>query len=149
MITGIDHAALSVANMARSLAFYRDLIGFEPVRVLDCPPETHLDEVVGMPGCTARIAHLKLGGTMLELFEYRDPRGRPIPRDHRQADLGFIHLGMRSGDVRGDYERLKAEGVRFVREPMEFRPGVWITYFYGPDGEVCELRETPEDDDDK
>ena len=34
--------------------------------------------------------------------------------------------------------------VEFISEPVEFRPGVWIVYFCGPDGEVCELRETPD-----
>ena len=35
------------------------------------------------------------------------------------------------------FERLKKQGVRFFGEPFEFRSGVWIVYFYGPDGEVC------------
>ena len=25
--------------------------------------------------------------------------------------------------------------------PIEYRPGVWNAYFYGPDGETCELRQ--------
>jgi len=29
---------------------------------------------------------------------------------------------------------------------VEFRPGVWIVYFHGPDGEVCELRQVPQGD---
>jgi catechol 2,3-dioxygenase-like lactoylglutathione lyase family enzyme len=144
MISALDHVALSVKDLDRSLAFYRDLLGLEVVRVLDCPPDTHLDEVVGMPGCSARIAHLKLGEGMLEIFEYADPRGRPLPPGHRQADHGWVHLGFTSSDTRSDYERLRAQGVRFIREPLEFRPNVWICYFYGPDGEVCELRQTEE-----
>jgi hypothetical protein len=32
--------------------------------------------------------------------------------------------------------------VRFLGKPVEFRPGVWIFYFFGPDGEVCEMRQT-------
>jgi len=27
---------------------------------------------------------------------------------------------------------------------VEFRPDVWVAYFYGPDGEVCEIRQKPE-----
>ena len=79
---------------------------------------------------------------MIELFEYRDPKGNPIPVDRKQADIGIIHMGLTSSDARADYKRLKEHGVRFVSEPVEFRPGVWIFYFYGPDGEVCELRQT-------
>lgn len=142
MIKHIDHVALSVADLERSLAFYRDIIGFEVIRILECGPEMRLGDVNGMPDCTARIAHLQLGDSMLELFEYQNPPGKEIPPDHKQADHGFTHLGFTSTDARADYERLKKQGIRFFSEPIEFRPGVWIFYFYGPDGEVCELRES-------
>ena len=95
-----------------------------------------------MPDCVARIAHLKSGQNMLELFEYIKPTGKKIPKDHKQADNGFIHAGFKSSDVRNDYLRLKEEGVNFISEPVEFRKDVWICYFYGPDGEVCEIRQT-------
>jgi len=143
MIDGLDHAALSVSDVDRSIAFYHGLLGFEVIRVFETPPGSPLGDAVGMPGCIARIAHLRHAGKMVELLEYRQPSGRPIPRDYKQADLGWIHLGLKSTDARADYARLKAQGVRFVHEPIEFRPNVWIAYFYGPDGEMCELRETP------
>jgi catechol 2,3-dioxygenase-like lactoylglutathione lyase family enzyme len=142
MITNIEHVALSVANLERSIAFYRDIIGFKVARILECEPEMRLGDVNGMPGCTARIAHLYLGNNMLELFEYQNPQGKKIPADRNQADHGFIHLGLTSTDAQADYERLKERRVKFLSKPIEFRPGVWIFYFYGPDGEVCELRES-------
>lgn len=142
MIQSIDHTALSVSNLERSIRFYRDLLGFTVVRILEPAPELPLGRVVGMPGATARIAHLEFGGKMLELFEYQEPAGRPPRPDARQADLGWIHMGLTSTDTRADYRRLVKEGVRFFGEPVEFRPGVWIVYFSGPDGEVMELRQT-------
>jgi glyoxylase I family protein len=142
MITKLDHVAISVADLERSLRFYRDIIGFEVIRMLECDTSTKLGEVTGMPECAARIAHLQAGDSMLELFEYSSPQGRTISLDRKQADHGLIHLGFTSQDVRGDCARLKQAGVNFISEPVEFRPGVWIVYFYGPDGEVCELRET-------
>ena len=141
MIKSIDHVALSVANLERSLEFYQDILGCKVIRILECGPEMRLGDVNGMPDCTARIAHLDLGGRMLELFEYQNPRGKEIPADHKQADLGYIHFGVSSTDARADYQRLKEYGIKFFSEPIEFRPGVWIFYFYGPDGEVCEVRE--------
>jgi catechol 2,3-dioxygenase-like lactoylglutathione lyase family enzyme len=142
MITNVDHVALSVASLDRSIAFYRDIIGFKVERILECGPEMRLGDVNGMPGSTARIAHLTLRNNMLELFEYQTPQGKRIPPDHKQADNGLIHLGLASTDARTDYEKLKEYGVKFLSEPIEFRSGVWIFYFYGPDGEVCELRES-------
>ncbi|HUJ76646.1 MAG TPA: VOC family protein, partial [bacterium] len=106
MITALEHVALSVASLERSLSFYRDVLGFTLARVIESPPSMRLGDVVGLPGCAARIAHLTLGSTMLELFEYVDPRGAPIPAHRTQADNGFIHIGLRSTDTRADWARL-------------------------------------------
>lgn len=144
MIQRFDHAAISVSNLERSLAFYRDVLGLELLRILEPDPSLPLGTVVGMPGARARIAHLMLGPTMIELFEYQQPVGHPMPDEARQADHGHIHFGLRSDDVLADAERLKQHGVQLLSEPVEFRPDVWIVYFRGPDGEVIELRETPE-----
>lgn len=141
MIKALEHTALSVSNLERALTFYRDILGFKVERILEPAPERDLGRINGLPGCTARIAHLTLGPCMLELFEYLNPRGKPIPQDKTQADLGFIHIGLTSTDVKGDYEKLKALGVEFYGEPVEFRPGVWVVYFQGPDGETVELRQ--------
>ncbi len=141
MITRLDHIGLSVSSLERSLAFYRDHFGMEVERILEPSPERDLGRINGLPGCRARIAHLRKGEAMLELFEYLEPRGKPLPAGHRQADLGFIHMGIASTDVREDYRVLSARGVRFYSEPVEFRPGVWVAYFFGPDGETVELRQ--------
>ena len=145
MIKRLEHVALSVDDMELSLVFYRDLLGMRVIR--DLEPGLggeKLGMVVGMPGCRARIVHLDLGGAMLELFQYLDPIGKPLPPEYRQADIGFTHIGLSSDDVRSDYRKLKAEGVEFFSEPVEFRSNVWIVYFRGPDGEVCELRQGEE-----
>jgi len=141
MIKGIDHIALSVSDLERSISFYTEIFGLEVIRVIECPPEKGLGKIAGVPGCSARIAHIKSGETMLELFEYRRPRGKSLPSDRSQADIGFIHIGFTSTDARADYKRLKSLGIETFSEPVEFRPGVWLFYFYGPDGEVCEVRE--------
>lgn len=139
----LEHMALSVADIQRSIQFYCDVLGLELIREMECGPDTPLGQVVGLPGCRARIAHLMCGDTMLELFEYIEPRGEAVGPGRRQADHGFIHIGFQSSDVPGDFVELQRRGVRFVHDPIEFRPGVWIAYFYGPDGEVCEVRQTP------
>jgi len=142
MISKLEHTALSVADLDRSLAFYRDLLGFELIRIIEPRDDELLGTVAALPGAKARIAHLELGGSMLELFEYVKPRGAALPPDRPQSDLGCIHIGLSSDNVRTDVERLKEQGVEFLSEPVEFRPGVWVVYFRGPDGEVCELRQT-------
>ena len=92
---GIEHVGLSVADLDRSLAFYRDLLGLKVVRIIEDNPQAKLGEIVGMPGAIARIAHLESAGSMLELFEYQNPLGKEIPKDRTQADHGFIHIGFK------------------------------------------------------
>lgn len=140
MITQLEHTALSVAHLDRSLAFYRNILGFQLVRIIEPRDDTLLATITGLPEARARIAHLQLGNQMLELFQYLQPRGQAAART--QADYGFNHIGFRTDDARGDYRRLQGLGVEFLSAPVEFRPGVWVAYFRGPDGEVCELRQT-------
>src|SRR3989304_4557079 len=66
VIGRLDPAALSVLDLDRSIAFYRDLLGLQLVRILECPPLIRLREVVGMPAFTARIAHLASGDFTLD-----------------------------------------------------------------------------------
>ena len=47
-----DHAALSVSNLEKSTAFYVDLLGFEKSEIIECPPESGLGNIVGLPGQT-------------------------------------------------------------------------------------------------
>jgi catechol 2,3-dioxygenase-like lactoylglutathione lyase family enzyme len=142
MITNLEHIGLSVSDLERSIDFYCKNLNCQVIRIIEADPKLKLGQVVGMNDCLARIAHLKAGNTMLELFEYLEPRGKKIPENKRQADLGFIHAGFTSTDVRDDYRRMKENGVQFISEPVEFRPNVWICYFHGPDREVCEIRES-------
>ncbi len=142
MITNLEHVGLSVSNLDRSVDFYCKNLNCEVIRIIEANLENKLGTVVGLNGCSARIAHLKAGENMLELFEYKVPLGKKLSKNHKQADLGFIHAGFTSTNVREDYQTMKGNGVRFVSEPVEFRPNVWICYFFGPDSEVCEIRES-------
>jgi len=137
----LEHIALSVSSLQRSICFYRDLLGMEMVEIIECPPEHRLGDIVAIPRCSARLAKLKSGQTILELFEYLAPRGKAISSDRTQADNGLTHLGFASRDIHSDYKKLKEHGVKFYSEPIEYRPNVWNAYFYGPDGKTCEKRQ--------
>jgi len=141
MALKLHHTGLSVTDLDRSIAFYGDLLGFKVLRIIEAEPEGKLGEVVNVPGACARLAHLALGDAILELLEYSYPRGRAIPTEYTMADTGFSHICLASDDILSDYLRLKGRGVRFYTEPMEYRPGVRMAYFWGPDGETCELRQ--------
>lgn len=141
MIESIEHVGLSVSDLERSTEFYCRNFGFRVLRTIE--GSELVGNIVGMPGCKVTIVHMAKGDSVLELFHYREPIGKLIPEDRKQADKGFSHIGFRSSDVRKDYLKLKEAGVRFISEPVELRKGVWLCYFFGPDGEVGEIRESP------
>lgn len=139
MFTRMDHAAVSVKDMEAAIAFYRDVIGME--KVFDREFDTELARLIGIEGTRVRVVHMKLGESVVELFDYHYPQGREPRPDARQSDYGLTHIGFIVEDFWPTYRRLVERGVRFLGEPVEVRPGVFVAYFHGAEHEVCEMRE--------
>ena len=139
MFTRLDHAAMSVKDMEKVIAFYTEIVGMEKTfdRVFDTP----MARLIGVPGTQVRIVHLKLGTGVLELFDYAYPPGREPRPDRQQSDFGLIHIGFIVEDFWPTYNRLVEKGVRFLGEPVNIREGVHVAYFHGAEYEVCEIRE--------
>jgi catechol 2,3-dioxygenase-like lactoylglutathione lyase family enzyme len=139
----LHHAGLTVTDLERSLAFWRDALGMEVVldQVRD---DAYLGEVVGHPGADCRMVHLAFGGegARVELFEYRAPRVEPAPVA-RPAQPGFAHVCVRADGLRELLERLEAAGGRRVSDPVEVTAGAnrgaLAVYVRDPDGHVVEL----------
>jgi len=140
LINCLGHVGLSVSDMNRSLEFYRDFLGMEVLMELDITDD-RIERVIGEMGAQCKIVHLKLGENILELFQYHNPERKNLAADLRQSDIGLTHLGFEIDHFQEHLEALRKRNVEFLGEPVEFRPGVWVVYFRGPDGEVCEFRE--------
>lgn len=139
MFTRVEHVGMSVRDIDAAIAFYRDVIGAEVV--LDRVFGDELGEVIGVERTQARIVHMRLGDTIVELFHYREPQGRERRPDFGPADLGLTHIGFSVTDFWGTCRHLQERGVRFLGKPVEFRPNVFVAYFYGAEGEICEMKE--------
>ncbi|UCF92430.1 MAG: VOC family protein [Desulfobacterales bacterium] len=139
MFTRLDHVAMSVKDMDKAIAFYRDVIGLE--KAFDREFDTPMAKLIGIEGAKVRVVHMKLGDAFVELFHYRHPQGRPPDRNHLQNDYGLTHIGFMVEDFQGTYQHLRDKGVRFLGKPVEIRPGVFVAYFHGVEHEVCEIRE--------
>lgn len=139
MFLRMDHAALSVRDMDKAITFYTDMIGMEKTfdRVFDEP----MARLIGVPDTKVRIVHMRLNNSVVELFDYQYPLGRDPRPDMQQADYGMIHIGFLVDDFHNTYQRLLANGVQFLGEAVEIRPGVWVAYFHGAEHEVCEMRQ--------
>jgi catechol 2,3-dioxygenase-like lactoylglutathione lyase family enzyme len=138
----MHHTGLTVSDLERSIAFYRDLLGFEVLMTQE-KEGGYLGEIVGYPDVYVKMAHLALPGSehRLELFEYVRPAGEA--RALEPKHVGATHVCMTVDDIQAVYERLRSAGVDFFTAPVLVDSGVNKgkvgVYFRDPDGIILEL----------
>ena len=98
-ITRPHHTGLQVADLARSVAFYRDVLGFEEVFSWN-PQAPYIGELVGYPDVDIHAAILRPpdSDVFLELLEYRNVERTPV--DTRTANPGTAHIAFFVDDLR-------------------------------------------------
>jgi catechol 2,3-dioxygenase-like lactoylglutathione lyase family enzyme len=140
-----SHVGITVRDLDRSVRFYHDLIGLEivtePSPWFDGP---ELGHGVGVPGAALRQVCLRLGGTMIELLEYRTPPS-PTERPLLSHSIGASHIAFQVDDIRAAKAELEDAGVAFYSDINVVDDGVlagwrWV-YFADPDGYPLELVE--------
>ncbi|MGE0627071.1 MAG: VOC family protein [Hyphomicrobiaceae bacterium] len=118
----IDHVALDVADLERSVDFYTRQFGFR--RYYDQTTPAGL-----------KISYLELGPTVLELVGRKPEKG-----------MAGFHFCLITDDFEGAVAKLRGEGIPFVtpphptdaRKPEE--TGWRRVVFQGLDGEHIEIR---------
>jgi len=147
MIRGIHHTAISTRNLATSLAFYRDLLGFEPVMDFSWPEgTTDINRTHQLEQTAARVVMLRAGNSMIELFEYATPNPLAADPARRLCDHGITHFCLDVDDIDSEVERLRAGGMQFHCDPVDYGT-VKCTYGRDPDGNVIELQEVKSPND--
>jgi catechol 2,3-dioxygenase-like lactoylglutathione lyase family enzyme len=140
VIVGIHHTALTVSDIDRSLAFYRDLFGLAVQSDREVERD-YVEQITGVPGAHQRLVHLCGYGQRIELIEYKAPRGEP--RARRLQDAGSAHICFISDDLDAEVERLQAAGVSFRSLPVTTTSGPNTggrgIYVEDPDGNACEV----------
>ncbi|HEX6438572.1 MAG TPA: VOC family protein [Candidatus Binatia bacterium] len=115
LFLGIDHTAMAVSDTARSLDFYREILGLKLVGESENygTEQEHLNQVFGSK---VRISGLRAqSGPGVEFLDYLTPRdGRPTPHDTRANDLWHWQTAIRVGRADAAAERLNNSRVRFV-----------------------------------
>jgi catechol 2,3-dioxygenase-like lactoylglutathione lyase family enzyme len=136
-----NHVGLTVSDLDRSVAFYRDLLGFTVRYQRGEVTAEYMPRLVGLPGARLKIAGLDLPGLHLDLLQYLAPPG--ATEASRTCDIGNGHLGFTVDDIHAAYRRLSAAGVRFKSEPVAITQGPnqggWAVYFTDPDGITLEM----------
>ena len=144
--SGIHHTGYTVADLDRSVAFYRDLLGCEVLASQE-KQGGYLAAIVGYPDAHVRMAHLRVPGDghVLELFQYLAPPGGAVEAEPK--NVGASHLCFLTDDLPGLYERLLSAGAEFVSPPVAVDTGInaggYGLYLRDPDGILVELFQPP------
>ena len=140
-----NHVGLTVSDLPRSIAFYRDILGFHIAYERGEVTAEYMPRLVGIPGARLKIAGLDIPGLHLDLIEYLEPKGDSSAGP--TSDVGNAHIGFTVDDLWSAYRELSAAGVAFKSEPVSPTTGPnkggWAIYFVDPDGVTLEMIQRP------
>jgi catechol 2,3-dioxygenase-like lactoylglutathione lyase family enzyme len=145
-VQSIAAVGFTVSDMDRSVAFYRDVLMFEPVSDVEVDGPEY-DQLWGIFGVRARIVRMRLGDQQLELTEFLSPPDlRPIPAPSYSNDLWFQHFAIVVRNMEEAWARLRQHHVRQISPRPQTIPvsnsvaaGVQAIKFRDPDGHNLEL----------
>ena len=139
MIKGFEHVGISVSNLDRSVAFYRDAFGMEVVAAKSFGGELY-ERLLALRGVKGRVATLEGHNLQIELFEFRIPEpGRGIANPPL-SELGISHFCLLVDDIDVEYQRLRERGVIFHSPPTGDEAAKAV-FARDPDGNAFELIE--------
>ena len=102
-VKAINHIAVVVDDMERSLSFWRDALGMELHELRDVPAEK------------SQVAFLPLAGSEIELVKpTSDDSG--IAKYLAKRGPGMHHICVEVNDIHGMLAQLKSKGIRLINE---------------------------------
>jgi catechol 2,3-dioxygenase-like lactoylglutathione lyase family enzyme len=146
-IISADHTGITVSNLERSLAFWRDVLGFELSHTAHQTGEM-AKEITGVAGAEIKLAVLKApGGHKIELLEYLAPPDRKQHVNLRPCDVGSVHVALIVDDLDAVLERIAASGWKAAGKPQTLKTGPnagkRVVYVRDPDGTTIEFMQQP------
>ena len=141
-IVSADHTGITVSNLERSLAFWRDVLGFELSHTAHQTGEL-AEEITGVEGAEIKLAVLRPpGGHKIELLQYLAPADRERA-SLRPCDVGSVHVALLVHDLDAVLERIAASDWKAAGKPRTLQSGPnankRVVYVRDPDGTTIEL----------
>jgi glyoxylase I family protein len=137
-IERFSHVCIRVSSMPRSVAFYREVLGFDVVFDVELAGEP-LAKVTGESGAHGRMVGGLLGGTTVELLEITsradEPRARAAP------SLGYTNISLSVVGLDAVHDR--ASSLHLSPGPIVDIGGVRMFFLADPDGTPIEIIEYP------
>lgn len=143
-VSRIDHVGITVSDVDRSIAFYRDVIGLRVIAD-GLANEPEIAQLLGLDSVRLRIADLDSGdGRIIELIQYLEPKGRQMKFE--SSDVATTHIAFSVDNLAAVRERLTSAGATLTsREPVTINEpggafdGSICFYLRDPDGVILEL----------
>lgn len=142
----LDHIAVTVSDLNRSLAFYRDTLGMKEVERHHLEGET-ISKMAAKSGVVLDVVRLCAPDSpqiLIDLQQYSSPQGKVS--DAKVGDVAHSHFCFGVPDVWGAYRELSAQGVEFISEPVTFHlesGTLHVVWMKDPDGFLLELVTSP------
>ena len=145
-IIAADHTGITVSNLERSLAFWRDALGLELSHRAHQTGEL-AQEITGVVGAEISLAVLKTpGGHKIELLEYLAPPDRRQV-DPRPCDVGSVHVALTVDNLDAVLRAIAAFGWSASGQPQMLQSGPnagkRVVYVRDSDGTTIELMQPP------
>jgi glyoxylase I family protein len=145
-IIAADHTGITVTNLERSLAFWRDILGFELSHQAHQSGDLAA-EITGVAGAEILIAVLKTPtGHKLELLEYLAPPDRKHVAP-RPCDVGSIHVALTVDNLDAMLSAIAPFGWKAAGTPQTLasgpNAGKRVVYIRDADGTTIELMQPP------
>jgi catechol 2,3-dioxygenase-like lactoylglutathione lyase family enzyme len=144
-IKKVDAIGITVSQMARSVKFYSEVLGFKKVSDTELYGSEY-EDLQGIFGLRMRIVRMQLGEEFIELTDYLTSGGRNIPEDAKSNDLLFQHIAIVVSDMDKAYAQLKKYNIEYVSTGPQTLPasipaaaGIKAFYFHDPDKHNLEL----------
>src|SRR5256886_6719164 len=142
-IIATDHTGITVSNLERSLAFWRDVLGFEFSHRARQKGEM-AEQITGVEGAELKLAVVKSpNGHKIELLEYLAPPDRKQHVDLRPCDVGHVHVALTVDNLDAVLNAIVASGWNAVGKPQILKTGPnagkRVVYARDPDGTTIEL----------
>jgi len=133
------HVGLTVKNLERSIAFYRDVVGMKETewQMLNVRSE-QFDTLTNNPGAELKVAHLTLDSFMLQLIEYVAKGGTTLDLHHN--NVGSPHLCIYIPDVEAKLKEVQQRGDVVITSCLvQIAPNMRSFYTEDPDGVPVEF----------
>jgi catechol 2,3-dioxygenase-like lactoylglutathione lyase family enzyme len=146
-ILAADHTGITVSNLERALAFWRDVLGFEFSHNAHQKGEM-AEQITGVKGAELKLAVVKLpSGHKIELLEYLAPVDHNRDNHLRPCDVGHVHVAFVVENLGPLLGKIEASGWKAAGKPQTLtagpNAGKRVIYVRDPDGTTIEFMQSP------